>query len=65
MNFNDFHFIRPVWLLAIIALMLAMYLLRKIRVSQSGWTKLVPKHLSSVLLEQGNEGKSLSLALPF
>ena len=65
MNLSDFHFIRPLWFFAVIALLISMYLLRRIRVSQSGWTKLVPKHLSSVLLEQGNDGKPFSLAIPF
>lgn len=65
MNLTDFHFIRPYWLLAIFGLFIAVWLLKKLQVSQSGWSKLLPAHLSSVLIEKGRTAKSFSTALPF
>jgi hypothetical protein len=32
---TDFHFIRPFWLLAVIALMMAIAMLKKMRIAQS------------------------------
>lgn len=62
---SDFHFIRPYWLLAIIGLILAIYLLKKYRISQSGWHHLLPKHLSKVLIDSTQTTKQLSLTIPF
>ena len=64
-NMADFHFIRPFWLLAIIVLFLMLYLLKKLRVKQSGWQQLLPAHLSKVLVQGNSKAKSSSLALPF
>ncbi|WP_286233170.1 vWA domain-containing protein [Thalassotalea sediminis] len=61
----DFHFIRPLWLLAIIALFFALYLLKKHRVNQSGWQKLIPKHLANVLIDSRQPGHSFSIVTPF
>jgi len=61
----DFHFIRPLWLTAIIALIIAIYLLKKYRISQSGWHQLLPSHLSKILIDSKQQGQSLSLTLPF
>lgn len=61
----DFHFIRPYWFLALIALFLALYLLKKMRISQSGWQGLLPKHLANVLIKNAQESKPLSLIIPF
>ena len=61
----DFHFIRPLWLAAIIMVIVAIYLLKKYRISQSGWQQLLPKHLSTLLIDDKKQGKSLSLTLPF
>lgn len=65
MDFTQFHFLRPYWLLAIALLFIALWLLKQLRVSQSGWSKLLPNHLSKVLLEQNQTGRSLSLVTPF
>jgi Ca-activated chloride channel family protein len=61
----DFHFIRPFWLLAIIVLFFMLFLLKKLRVKQSGWQQLLPAHLSKVLVQGNGKAKSSSLALPF
>ncbi|GAA5138917.1 vWA domain-containing protein [Thalassotalea piscium] len=61
----DFHFIRPWWLLAIIVLIIAIQLLKKYRLSQSGWQQLLPKHLASELIDNKQTNKQLSLTLPF
>lgn len=60
----DFHFIRPWWLLAIIALVFALKLLKKYRLSQSGWQQLLPKHLANVLVDKQNSQHKMSLTLP-
>lgn len=52
----DFHFIRPLWLLAILLLIAALYLLKRLRVSQSGWDKILPNHLAQVLIIQNSSG---------
>jgi Ca-activated chloride channel family protein len=62
---SDFHFIRPWWLLAIIALAFALTLLKRYRISQSGWQQLLPKHLSNVLVDKQHTPQKLSLTLPF
>jgi Ca-activated chloride channel family protein len=64
-NMSDFHFIRPWWLLAIIALIFALKLLKKYRLSQSGWQQLLPKHLAKVLVGEQQSQQKLSLTLPF
>jgi len=48
---NNFHFVRPYWLLAIFALFFVLWLLRKHRFHQSPWNKFLPSHLSQVLIE--------------
>ena len=47
----NFHFVRPFWLLAIIVLFLVLWLLKKHRFHQSPWQKLLPPHLSGILVE--------------
>lgn len=61
----DFHFIRPLWLLAILGLLFTLYLLKKYRVNQSGWQQLLPKHLSKVLIDGTGKSTSTSLFIPF
>ena len=61
----DFHFIRPHWLFAVLVLFFAIWLLKRLRVSQSGWTKLIPSHLSETLLEQRASSKTFSTLWPF
>jgi len=65
MFFSDFHFIRPLWLLAIIGLIAALYLLKRMQVKQSGWQGVLPKHLANALIENTQTNKQLSLILPF
>jgi len=64
-NMADFHFIRPLWLLAILVLFWALYLLKKHRISQSGWHQLIPQHLAKVLVDGSASSKPFSLFLPF
>jgi Ca-activated chloride channel family protein len=72
---TDFHFIRPLWLLAIFLLIAALYLLKRLRVSHSGWDKILPNHLAQVLItteaqtalshnNKKNQSKPLSLLPP-
>lgn len=48
---SNFHFVRPYWLVAIIALLFVLWLLKKHRFHQSPWQQFLPKHLSQVLVE--------------
>lgn len=48
---NNFHFLRPFWLLAIFALFFVLFLLKKQRFYHSPWQKFIPNHLSQVLVE--------------
>ncbi len=57
-DLNEFHFIRPLWLLALLALVIGLFLLKKIRISQSPWQQFLPAHLSKVLLEQSDMSKN-------
>ena len=67
---TDFHFIRPLWLLAILIVFFALHLLKKYRLSQSGWQQFLPRHLATTLLEGDNNNgqvktnKPRSLVIP-
>jgi len=62
---SDFHFIRPWWWLAVLVLIFALNLLKKYRLSQSGWQQLLPKHLANVLVDGKQQQQSFSVVLPF
>lgn len=49
-DLQDFHFIRPLWLLAIIPLMLMVYGLKYVQKQQSGWQGVIANHLYSRLI---------------
>jgi len=49
---DNFHFIRPWWLLSFFALWLVLHLLKQLRYYQSPWQHFLPEHLTKVLLEQ-------------
>ncbi len=58
---THFHFVRPYWLLAIFALFLVLWLLKKYRFHQSPWQQFLPPHLSGVLVE-GSTSKTAATA---
>ncbi|TRX57387.1 vWA domain-containing protein [Thalassomonas sp. M1454] len=60
----DFHFLRPLWLLAIIALIYLIWQLKKLRIASSAWHKVIPKHLTSMLLSNEENKKPISLIIP-
>jgi len=51
---DNFHFIRPWWLLAFIALGVTLHLLKKMRYYQSPWQHFLPAHLTKILLEEND-----------
>ena len=51
--------------LAIFILIAAIFLLKRLRISQSGWQNLIPAHLAQVLISGKENSKPMSLALPF
>jgi Ca-activated chloride channel family protein len=62
---SDFHFIRPLWLLTLIALFITMLILKKMRISHSGWQQVLPKHLAKKLIDNKKNNQPFSLVLPF
>lgn len=54
---SNFHFVRPYWFLAIFALFIVLWLLRKYRFHQSPWQQFLPSHLSQVLVENTSNTK--------
>lgn len=60
----DFHFIRPWWLLSLIAVFIVSYLLKRLQVSNSGWQQVIPKHLASKLINGEQTERSNSLFIP-
>ena len=61
---TNFHFIRPLWLLALAVLFLVLWLLKKHRFHQSPWQNFLPPHLSGALIE-GTNNSSLSTKKSF
>ncbi|PYE35295.1 Ca-activated chloride channel family protein [Idiomarina fontislapidosi] len=51
----DFHFLRPIWLLALVPLAFLYWRILFIRKHQSGWHQWLPKHLSQVLVNSGGK----------
>lgn len=60
----DFHFIRPLWLLALPLLLIILYLLKQLKVSSSGWQQVLPAHLSTKLITANSKQGQFSLWLP-
>lgn len=52
MNIADFHFLRPLWLLAIIPLIALIALLKRMSQHRSGWQSVLPTHLYRHLVAQ-------------
>ena len=55
---TNIHFIRPLWLLAILGLFIALILLKRYRYNQSPWQQFLPPHLTKVLLESSQNGQA-------
>lgn len=49
-NWQTFHFIRPEWLLAIVPLIIAAYLFKRLKQTNTGWQQVLPNHLHARLL---------------
>ncbi len=60
----DFHFLRPLWFIALIALPLIIWLIKKLSFQYSGWQQVIPAHLQKVLMSQGNKKQSVSIFVP-
>ena len=61
---EEFHFIRPFWLFAFIGLFFLIRQLKKVRLSTSAWHKVIPQHLTTMLLSKEDNKKPLSLLMP-
>ena len=63
-DLQDFHFIRPLWLLAIVPLLLIVFGLRHIQRQQSGWQGVIANHLYAQLISvQGAQNRKPPLYL--
>lgn len=51
---QQFHFLRPLWLLAIIPLSLLIYLVIRAKRRQGQWHQLLPNHLAKLLIEDAD-----------
>lgn len=58
MPLQDFHFIRPYWLFAIVPLMLVVWLIKYVKQQQSGWQAVLANHLYKQLITTQNSGQS-------
>ncbi|TLU67670.1 VWA domain-containing protein [Thalassotalea litorea] len=58
---DNFHFLRPLWLLAFFALLFILWQLKKLRLANSAWQRIVPKHLNRVLLASNETAKPIAL----
>ena len=63
-DWQQFHFIRPYWLLGIIPALCLPWLLKRLISQKSGWRDVLPQHLQLVLLEQSQQNDKGSV-LPF
>jgi len=60
MNFTEFHFIRPYWLLAIIPAITLFILLVKNKLSQGNWSNVCDSDLLPYILQQKTSSKKRS-----
>ncbi len=60
MNFAEFHFIRPYWLLAIIPVITLFILLVKNKLSQGNWSNVCDSDLLPYILQQKTSSKKRS-----
>lgn len=56
----DFHFLRPLWLLLLLALPLLPYVLRHARHGDSGWNRIIPARLLEPLISHDGTAASKS-----
>ncbi len=61
---NNFHFIRPLWLLALIPALLALFIVRRRRAAAGQWQQVVDPQLLPYLLEQPGADAPRGQAVP-
>ncbi len=57
---TNFHFIRPLWLIALVSLLFIPYFLRSITRFNSPWQQILPAHLSKRLLDIPQSSTNIS-----
>lgn len=60
---DDFHFIRPLWLLLLIAVLVIPLVLRRFRSGDSGWNRVIPPQLLTPLIRSSG-GQSAGTRSP-
>lgn len=52
---TNFHFIRPLWFIALIPLIIVLWTLKRTLLNRSPWQKFIPAHLQAALLHSDND----------
>jgi len=61
---SEFHFIRPLWLIALFVLPALYWLIKRVKIKSSGWQQFLPKHLSAGIKESKlTQSMAIPLAL--
>lgn len=58
---SEFHFIRPMWFIALIPLIVVLWQLNRQKLRGNGWQQIIPRHLVNHLIQ----GESASRHQPF
>lgn len=62
-NPAEFHFLRPLWLLAIVPAMVLAWIILKDKAANSEWRKAIQPELLAVLLEKKSEHKNIWVSI--
>ncbi len=62
----DFHFLRPLWLLLLLVALVLPLVFKRVRQSDSGWSRVIPPQLLRPLISQSGAagGQKRSPVLP-
>lgn len=55
---QQFHFLRPQWLYALVPLLLLWFMIRRIAKTRSGWQSVLAKHLYQHVIIEGQQGSN-------
>ncbi|EWH09190.1 hypothetical protein DS2_13554, partial [Catenovulum agarivorans DS-2] len=58
---DDFHFLRPEWLIALLPCIALAWYLKQHQLVQSSWHKFIPAHLATKLISNSNQVKQFPL----
>lgn len=58
----DFHFLRPLWLLLLLVALVLPLVFKRVRQSDSGWSRVIPPQLLRPLISQSGAAGGQTLA---